>query len=188
VDTVVEGIGINRVVTNFELALPIIDDAFRITDPEAVSMARFLVEKDGLFVGSSSACNLVAAVRYVKKWGGGTVRPSLRSSATPGTDIIQSFGMTNTSATRASRTTPRSSKTYFNNRSQRPSPHQGRRRTVDQAGRDRVGQGKYYVEVRIAIKYSINPSSLYCADTNTYCARVCVRDCWEHCPSSTGRA
>ena len=38
-------------------------------DAEAVSMARFLVEKDGLFVGSSSACNLVAAVRYAKKMG-----------------------------------------------------------------------------------------------------------------------
>jgi len=69
VDTVVEGIGINRLVRNFELALPIIDDAFRIMDAEAVSMARFLVERDGLFVGSSSACNLVAAVRYVKKMG-----------------------------------------------------------------------------------------------------------------------
>ncbi|KAF9651448.1 PALP-domain-containing protein [Thelephora ganbajun] len=69
VDTVVEGIGINRGVKNFQLALPIIGDGFRITDAEAVSMARFLVEKDGLFVGSSSACNLVAAVRYVKKMG-----------------------------------------------------------------------------------------------------------------------
>lgn len=42
---------------------------FRIVDAEAVSMARFLVERDGLFVGSSSACNLIAAVRYVKKMG-----------------------------------------------------------------------------------------------------------------------
>ena len=41
----------------------------RITDAEAVSMARFLVERDGLFVGSSSACNLVAAVRHIKKMG-----------------------------------------------------------------------------------------------------------------------
>lgn len=40
-----------------------------VTDAEAVSMARFLVEKDGLFVGSSSACNLVAAVRCAKKMG-----------------------------------------------------------------------------------------------------------------------
>lgn len=41
----------------------------RITDAEAVGMARFLVERDGLFVGSSSACNLVATVKYVKKMG-----------------------------------------------------------------------------------------------------------------------
>ncbi|KAJ6507297.1 tryptophan synthase beta subunit-like PLP-dependent enzyme [Mycena vitilis] len=69
VDTVVEGIGINRLTQNIELALPIIDDAFRVTDPEAVAMARYLVQHDGLFVGSSSACNLVACVRLIKKMG-----------------------------------------------------------------------------------------------------------------------
>ena len=41
----------------------------RITDAEAVSMARLLVEKDGLFLGSSSACNLVGAVKFAKKMG-----------------------------------------------------------------------------------------------------------------------
>lgn len=50
-----------------ELALPILSDAFRITDAEAVSMSRYLVEHDGLFLGSSSACNLVACVKLVKK-------------------------------------------------------------------------------------------------------------------------
>ncbi|KAJ7267683.1 tryptophan synthase beta subunit-like PLP-dependent enzyme [Mycena haematopus] len=69
VDTVVEGIGLNRLTQNLELALPIIDDAVRVTDPEAVAMARYLVEHDGLFIGSSSACNLVACVRLVKKMG-----------------------------------------------------------------------------------------------------------------------
>ncbi|TFY71625.1 hypothetical protein EVG20_g1375 [Dentipellis fragilis] len=69
VDTVVEGIGINRSTKNIELALPIIDDAFRITDAEAVSMSRFLVQHDGLFLGSSSACNLMACVKLVKKMG-----------------------------------------------------------------------------------------------------------------------
>jgi cysteine synthase A len=36
-------------------------------------MARYLVKHDGLFIGSSSACNLVACVRLVKKmgWHGG---------------------------------------------------------------------------------------------------------------------
>jgi len=69
VDTVVEGIGINRVTNNIELALPIIDDAFRITDAEAVSMSRYLVQNDGLFLGSSSACNLVACIKLTRKMG-----------------------------------------------------------------------------------------------------------------------
>ncbi|PPQ87457.1 hypothetical protein CVT25_008193 [Psilocybe cyanescens] len=67
VDTVVEGIGINRLTHNIELALPILDDAFRITDAEAVAMSRYLVKHDGLFLGSSSACNLVACVKLAKQ-------------------------------------------------------------------------------------------------------------------------
>ncbi|EGO00389.1 hypothetical protein SERLA73DRAFT_53570 [Serpula lacrymans var. lacrymans S7.3] len=69
VDTVVEGIGINRLTQNLELGLPIIDDAFRITDAEAVAMSRYLVHHDGLFLGSSSACNLVACVKLVRELG-----------------------------------------------------------------------------------------------------------------------
>ncbi|KAI6010513.1 tryptophan synthase beta subunit-like PLP-dependent enzyme [Pisolithus marmoratus] len=69
VDTVVEGIGINRMAHNVSLALPIIDDAFRITDVEAVAMSRYLVKHDGLFVGSSSACNLVACVKLARLLG-----------------------------------------------------------------------------------------------------------------------
>ncbi|KAH6914416.1 tryptophan synthase beta subunit-like PLP-dependent enzyme [Coprinopsis sp. MPI-PUGE-AT-0042] len=69
VDTVVEGIGINRLTHNFELALPILDDAFRIIDAEAVAMSRYLVKHDGLFLGSSSACNVTACVKLVKKMG-----------------------------------------------------------------------------------------------------------------------
>ncbi|KAL4078258.1 tryptophan synthase beta subunit-like PLP-dependent enzyme [Scleroderma yunnanense] len=69
VDTVVEGIGSNRMTNNIDLALPIIDDAFRITDAEAVAMSRYLVQNDGLFLGSSSACNLVACVKLVCRTG-----------------------------------------------------------------------------------------------------------------------
>ncbi|KAI6166023.1 tryptophan synthase beta subunit-like PLP-dependent enzyme [Pisolithus thermaeus] len=69
VDTVVEGIGINRMANNVSLALPIIDDAFRVTDAEAVAMSRYLVKHDGLFIGSSSACNLVACVKLVRSLG-----------------------------------------------------------------------------------------------------------------------
>jgi cysteine synthase A len=57
VDTIVEGIGINRVTHNFDVGRELIDDAIRVNDDQAVSMARWLVENDGIFVGSSSAVN-----------------------------------------------------------------------------------------------------------------------------------
>lgn len=47
VDTVVEGIGINRLTQNFDIGRAHIDDAFRATDEEAVKMARYLVREDG---------------------------------------------------------------------------------------------------------------------------------------------
>lgn len=57
VDTIVEGIGINRVTANFEAGKDLVDDAVRVTDAQALAMARWLVEKDGVFIGSSSAVN-----------------------------------------------------------------------------------------------------------------------------------
>ena len=57
VDTIVEGIGLNRVTANFEAGRELIDDAIKVNDEQAMSMAKWLVEKDGLFVGSSSAVN-----------------------------------------------------------------------------------------------------------------------------------
>jgi cysteine synthase A len=57
VDSIVEGIGINRVTANFEAGRELVDDAVRVTDAQALAMARWLVEKDGIFCGSSSAVN-----------------------------------------------------------------------------------------------------------------------------------
>ncbi|KYK54654.1 hypothetical protein DCS_06614 [Drechmeria coniospora] len=62
VDSIVEGIGVNRVTENLEAGRDLIDDAIKVTDEQACRMARWLVENDGLFVGSSSAVNCVAAV------------------------------------------------------------------------------------------------------------------------------
>ena len=42
---------------------------YRISDAEAVSMSRHLVQKDGLLLGSSSACNLFACVKLAKEKG-----------------------------------------------------------------------------------------------------------------------
>ncbi|TIA91305.1 hypothetical protein E3P99_01123 [Wallemia hederae] len=72
VDSVVEGIGINRVTANFEQGSQNIDDAVRVSDEDAVAMSRYVMANDGLFLGSSSACNLVAAVHTAKKMEKGT--------------------------------------------------------------------------------------------------------------------
>ncbi|KAL4798286.1 tryptophan synthase beta subunit-like PLP-dependent enzyme [Aspergillus venezuelensis] len=71
VDTIVEGIGINRVTANFEAGRELVDDAVRVTDAQALAMARWLVEKDGIFAGSSSAVNCFAAVKTAMKLGPG---------------------------------------------------------------------------------------------------------------------
>jgi cysteine synthase len=57
VDTMVEGIGLTRSTSNFETGAPFIDDAVKVSDAQARAMARWLVEKDGIFIGSSSAVN-----------------------------------------------------------------------------------------------------------------------------------
>ncbi|KAF9388117.1 hypothetical protein CPB97_001568 [Podila verticillata] len=71
VDTVVEGVGINRLTRNFSMSEGFIDDAIRVTDQEAVDMARYLVHQEGLFIGSSSAVNCVGAVRIARELGPG---------------------------------------------------------------------------------------------------------------------
>lgn len=67
VDSIVEGIGINRLTKNFEAGLHLINDAVEVTDEQAMKMARWLVEKEGLFVGASSAVNCVAAAKFAKR-------------------------------------------------------------------------------------------------------------------------
>lgn len=62
VDTIVEGIGINRLTENFDKGRELIDDAIKVSDEQAMVMARWLVKKEGLFAGSSTAINCVAAI------------------------------------------------------------------------------------------------------------------------------
>jgi len=69
VDTVVEGIGLNRVTANLRQAE--VDDAEAVADVDTRFMATHLVEQEGLFVGSSSAVAAVAAFRQARKLGPG---------------------------------------------------------------------------------------------------------------------
>lgn len=62
-DTIAEGIGLDRVTNNMRYGLDCIDTAVQVSDQEAVDMAHWLWQYEGLWVGSSSAMNVVGAVR-----------------------------------------------------------------------------------------------------------------------------
>jgi cysteine synthase len=61
-DTIAEGIGLDRITQNVEAGLPYIDGAITVSDQDMVEMAHFILQEEGLMLGSSSATNLVAAV------------------------------------------------------------------------------------------------------------------------------
>lgn len=67
VDTIIEGIGLNRITQNFKHGEHNIDESIRVSDKQAIGMAKFLSVNDGLFVGSSTAINAVAAVRLAER-------------------------------------------------------------------------------------------------------------------------
>ncbi|CAM9430599.1 unnamed protein product, partial [Discosporangium mesarthrocarpum] len=68
-DTIAEGIGNDHVTGNFALAE--VKDAYLVSDQEAVFMAHYLLEQEGIFVGSSSAMNCVGAVLAARELGPG---------------------------------------------------------------------------------------------------------------------
>ncbi len=59
--TVTEGIGIMRITNNYKQIK--VDDAMRISDQEMVDMVYHLSKHDGLFLGTSSGVNAMAAYR-----------------------------------------------------------------------------------------------------------------------------
>jgi cystathionine beta-synthase len=64
----VEGIGGDFIASN--LKMDILDAAIKITDAEAILTAHQLMEKEALFVGSSSGCIIAAAIKYLRQLDG----------------------------------------------------------------------------------------------------------------------
>jgi len=67
--SITEGIGQGRVTANIEGAP--IDEAFQITDQEALPVAFDLLRQEGLCVGSSTGINVAGAIRLAKQMGPG---------------------------------------------------------------------------------------------------------------------
>lgn len=69
VDTLVEGIGLNRMTHNFEIAEGYINDSISVSDQQAIKMAKFLCVKEGFFWGPSAAVNCVVSLKIAMKYG-----------------------------------------------------------------------------------------------------------------------
>lgn len=67
--SITEGIGQGRITANIDGAP--IDEAFQITDEEALPIAFDLLKKEGLCVGSSTGINVAGAIRLAKQMGPG---------------------------------------------------------------------------------------------------------------------
>src|ERR1700731_5443965 len=67
--SITEGIGQGRITANLEGAT--IDDAYKISDEEAVTIIFDLLEHEGLCLGGSTGINIAGAVRLAKELGPG---------------------------------------------------------------------------------------------------------------------
>ena len=70
-DTIIEGVGLDRITENFQKVIPICTSGFTCTDQEAIDMSRYLLLNDGIFIGSSTAMNCVGVVKLARKLGPG---------------------------------------------------------------------------------------------------------------------
>ncbi len=68
-NSITEGIGTTRITKNFEKA--IIDDAFQVTDEEALNIIFKLKEEQNISLGGSSGVNIGGAIRLAKQLGPG---------------------------------------------------------------------------------------------------------------------
>jgi cysteine synthase A len=68
--SITEGIGTGRVTKNFEKAL--VDDAFQVTDEEALNIIFKLKEDQRIELGGSSGINIAGAIKLAKKLGPGS--------------------------------------------------------------------------------------------------------------------
>ena len=68
-DSITEGIGLGRVTPVIETAK--VDDAFLVSDEEAVNVIYDLLEHEGLCLGGSTGINVAGAIKLAKQLGPG---------------------------------------------------------------------------------------------------------------------
>ncbi|KAG0133762.1 tryptophan synthase beta subunit-like PLP-dependent enzyme [Tuber indicum] len=69
--SITEGIGQGRVTDNLKPEIKLINNALHISDEKSIAMVYRLLDEEGLYMGASSALNVVAAYELAKKLGPG---------------------------------------------------------------------------------------------------------------------
>ncbi|KAJ1979267.1 Cysteine synthase 1 [Dimargaris xerosporica] len=69
--SITEGIGQGRITDNLKPDVELIDDSVFISDEHTIAMLYRLLDEEGIYLGASSALNVVAAVEAAKKLGKG---------------------------------------------------------------------------------------------------------------------
>merc|ERR1711939_75367 len=70
--SITEGIGQGRVTDNLKQDIELLDGALHIPDADTIRMIYHLLDRDGLYVGASTALNVVAAKKLAEKLGKGS--------------------------------------------------------------------------------------------------------------------
>lgn len=69
--SITEGIGQGRITDNMAQDVDIVDGSFHVPDEESICMLYRLLDEEGIYLGASSALNVVAAVKLAKELGTG---------------------------------------------------------------------------------------------------------------------
>lgn len=69
--SITEGIGQGRITSNLQPDVELIDASLHIPDEKSIEMVYRLLDEEGIYVGASSALNVVAAVEMAKILGPG---------------------------------------------------------------------------------------------------------------------
>ncbi|KAJ2697251.1 Cysteine synthase 1 [Coemansia sp. IMI 203386] len=69
--SITEGIGQGRITANLQPDIDLVDDALKIPDADTIAMLYRLLDEEGIYLGASSALNVVAAYEMAKILGPG---------------------------------------------------------------------------------------------------------------------
>ena len=67
--SITEGIGQGRVTENLKTEISLLDDSLHIPDADSIRMVYRMLDEEGLYLGASSALNVVAAQKMAEKLG-----------------------------------------------------------------------------------------------------------------------